>query len=204
VTSLGLGISKWADQSGNGNDAEQTSIAAQPTLVPSALHGKPVVSFDGVDDELVLPEAFDDFSSGLSIYVAYQLAEVGTCASFVEFSAGGENSDISLGYWQNQYLYEVQDPYLQATSGVTAATPGLLGVVHGPSEVSLRVDGKTEATGTFALPATTTRSLNTVGGTGYAECGKLHGYIAEIMVYSRPLTAQEDLVVSAAITKRWL
>jgi hypothetical protein len=48
----GSTVSKWEDQSGNGNDAIQTNANRQPVLVPNELNGKPVLSFDGVDDRL--------------------------------------------------------------------------------------------------------------------------------------------------------
>lgn len=48
----GSTVSKWEDQSGNGNDAIQTNANRQPVLVENGLNGKPVLSFDGVDDRL--------------------------------------------------------------------------------------------------------------------------------------------------------
>jgi hypothetical protein len=47
-------VSKWYDQSGNGNDASQTTVANQPQIVNSGSvildNGKPAVQFDGIDD----------------------------------------------------------------------------------------------------------------------------------------------------------
>src|ERR1044071_8960052 len=45
-------VEKWADQSGNGNDATQSDDTLKPKLVTNALSGKPVIRFDGVDDYL--------------------------------------------------------------------------------------------------------------------------------------------------------
>jgi len=45
-------VSKWLDQSGNGNDAVETDTSRQPVLVNNELNGKPVISFDGVNDRL--------------------------------------------------------------------------------------------------------------------------------------------------------
>lgn len=41
------GTTTWADQSGRGNNATQTSSSAAPTLTAGALNGKPVVHFSG-------------------------------------------------------------------------------------------------------------------------------------------------------------
>ncbi len=48
VTADGSGfVSQWNDQSGNGNNAVQTTNGVQPTLVTGAVNGNPVVHFDG-------------------------------------------------------------------------------------------------------------------------------------------------------------
>jgi hypothetical protein len=52
VDTLNGTVSRWHDQSGNGNDAIQASASRQPLLVAGQLNGMPVVSFDGVNDKL--------------------------------------------------------------------------------------------------------------------------------------------------------
>lgn len=51
-------VRTWYDQSGNGNDATQTTAANQPQIVSSGTviteNGKPSLSFDGTDDGLTL------------------------------------------------------------------------------------------------------------------------------------------------------
>ena len=61
-TEYGSGISDsayvttWYDQSGSGNDATQSTAAAQPLLILAGVteldNGKPAMVFDGVDDKL--------------------------------------------------------------------------------------------------------------------------------------------------------
>ncbi len=45
-------VGTWPDQSGNGNDATQGTGAAKPTYKTNILNGKPIVRFDGTDDNL--------------------------------------------------------------------------------------------------------------------------------------------------------
>ncbi len=47
-------VSKWADQSGNGNDAIESDTSRQSLLVNNVLNGKPVLRFDGENDRLGL------------------------------------------------------------------------------------------------------------------------------------------------------
>jgi hypothetical protein len=52
TNSAGL-VSLWQDQSGNANDADQAATALQPTLALAAgLGGKPVVRFNGIQDNV--------------------------------------------------------------------------------------------------------------------------------------------------------
>jgi len=49
-------VTKWYDQSGNGNDASRSTASQQPKIVSSGTvikeNGKPTIEFDGTDDEL--------------------------------------------------------------------------------------------------------------------------------------------------------
>jgi hypothetical protein len=52
-------VRTWYDQSGNGRNATQTTLVNQPQIVASGavitMNGRPVVSFDGIDDYLAAP-----------------------------------------------------------------------------------------------------------------------------------------------------
>jgi hypothetical protein len=48
----GSKVSRWMDQSGNGNDAIETDTSRQPVLANNELNGGPVIRFDGVNDRL--------------------------------------------------------------------------------------------------------------------------------------------------------
>lgn len=50
---LGTGVSAWADQSGNGNDATQATGIMQPAFNASGLNGRGTLGFDGSNDHLV-------------------------------------------------------------------------------------------------------------------------------------------------------
>lgn len=61
----GTTVSQWRDISGNGRHATQATKANQPTYTPNGLNGKPVLTFDGVDDFLS-SSGWDGLISGLS------------------------------------------------------------------------------------------------------------------------------------------
>jgi hypothetical protein len=52
-TTIVTGVSQWNDLSGNNNHLLQATGTKQPALVAAQINGLPVVSFDGVDDDMV-------------------------------------------------------------------------------------------------------------------------------------------------------
>ena len=59
----GDAVGTWADQSGNANDATQTTAVNKPSFKTNIVNSKPVIRFDGVNDYFSLP----DFCSGFSV-----------------------------------------------------------------------------------------------------------------------------------------
>lgn len=47
-------VGKWTDQSSSANNATQATLSKRPQLVRNAVNGKPLIRFDGVDDDLTL------------------------------------------------------------------------------------------------------------------------------------------------------
>jgi len=64
-------VTKWYDQSGNGNDASNSTASGQPQIVSSGSiikeNGKPALDFDGNDDKLISGNVVSD--SNLSLFV---------------------------------------------------------------------------------------------------------------------------------------
>src|ERR1043166_6331903 len=56
-TNASGGVTAWADQSGNANNAAQPNGAQAPAFVANALNAKPVLRFDGADDFLDVPDS---------------------------------------------------------------------------------------------------------------------------------------------------
>ena len=67
----GSTVSKWEDQSGNGNDVIQSNANRQPVLINNELNGKPVLSFDGVDDRLGFTGS--SLISQMTLFFVYKL-----------------------------------------------------------------------------------------------------------------------------------
>ena len=67
ITLNGSNVSQWNDKSGNGYHASQSTSANQPAYVTNDRNGRPVVSFDGVNDSLVT----SSFSNGWTTFTSF-------------------------------------------------------------------------------------------------------------------------------------
>jgi len=200
------GVIEWVDQSGQKSNAAQPDIPARPAYLATGLNGLPTLDFDGQEDFLRFASGFGDFSHGLAAFiVARPLASA--CASMLELSNGSEIEDVSFGMWQDKWLYEVGDNYLQSGS-VQQSEPALYSLVHrAVGTVRMRVDGNLLDDATFALPvvpATSVRTTNFVGNTTYGgDCTKFKGQISEVILYSRAVTEGEGLTIEGYLAKHW-
>jgi hypothetical protein len=83
-------ISVWADQSGGGNNASQTTTNAQPVWVSTALNGCPVVHFNGAHSFLSLPNFLEGAASA-EAFVVLKVTGTNAIRSLWEF--GGDIYD---------------------------------------------------------------------------------------------------------------
>jgi hypothetical protein len=116
ITLNGSTVSQWNDKSGNGRNVSQATAANQPTLTASGLNGKPVLTFDGVND-----------------YLAAASPLIGTTHSlFVLFTPTIENQTGSLfGQWSAGQTGRFTILVNQISSG--AASAGFLNVFNSSS-----------------------------------------------------------------------
>lgn len=203
------GVSIWKDRSPHRRDALQTSTNLMPSLVPGGLNGKPTIVFDGVDDFMEVPALPGDFTRGVSIFVVGQTdgdGGDGSCMGYFEASNGKETEDLHLGFWQNRYLYEVADVYLQvdATRPQQKGSPELLvGLQEQTGAVEVRRNSNAIGKSQMALPVLKPREHVYLGNSQYENCTVLHGRLSEVIVYSRRVTPKELLAIEAYLKTKW-
>ena len=90
-------VTTWYDQSGNGNNATQTTASAQPKIVSSGStileNGKATVQFDGTDDHIDTGTQIGLANTG-SIYV---VSSIDNTSNFRAQFANGYDDDIWVG-----------------------------------------------------------------------------------------------------------
>jgi hypothetical protein len=202
------GVTKWHDRSGNGLVLQQTVTSRQPTLMENALAGRRVVYFDGDDDGLNVPSGFD-FSQGLSIFAMLRMDTVPTdrCAEILDLTGDGFVYFMAFAYFR----YEA-DNHANAVNGPALApgVPHFVSVIHSPASgnepahATLRQDGSVYQDGAYDFPLPKgIHFKNGLGGDVDSWCNQFHGYIAELLVYNRAVTYQEEMAINSRMKNEW-
>jgi len=203
----GDSVSKWADQSGGKRDAASKDAEVGPKVSAAAVKGLPAIQFSGGLDELRLPDGFEDFSAGLSMFVVGEpAAQAGEAWSFVSLATGQAGAlpiEACIGGRRESdaIVFAVEDfksaspPYVAGPAAVKEFEE--LGAIEEPSgAVRVYKRGQPVASGKLTLPSKTVRTRNRVGA-GFK------GRTAEILVYNRSLTDLERLGVDAYFKDRY-
>ena len=93
-------VTTWYDQSGDGNDASQTTAGSQPKIYDSVTgvileNGKPAVNFDGVDDFLLLSGISTSGISSMTHTRVYSTEIAAAADSGGTLYAFGNSSNLS-------------------------------------------------------------------------------------------------------------
>jgi hypothetical protein len=199
----------WEDQSGNRRHATQALSDFSPTLAMPQGLPLPVVQFDGVDDLMELPEIDLPVDSGVSIFAVAGRGVDSNCSAVIELSNGPEIDDINLGSLGNTFQYEVYSESVQAQENAfPVGAMRLLEVLHlaDPDKplAELRINGTLTASKAIPAPAKVTRSTNFIGHTLYGDCLSTYsGAMAEIIFYSRKVSAAERVVIEKYLMGKW-
>jgi hypothetical protein len=186
VTTNASGVSLWADQSGNGNDATQSNPSREPQWVQNVLNGKPTVRLDGVNDFMALAAGSGGIaqSADSTIYIVYQVDPTGP----------GTMSLLSRGFTSGANIYTglvgpntrpgiYFNSFFEAPTNLTAWSYVRYGLnSSGPEEIS--VLGGTPTTAEISGTPTDWIAL----GSGLGVSQEYKGDFAEVLIYDTVLS----------------
>ena len=196
VVTSGSAVTEWDDQSGNGNNAAQTTSANQPAYVQGAMNGLPVIRFNGSTSELTLPS-----STALGIqnheYEMFIVAQSSYTAQPEFLIAGGsfEQFEYHLNGAAGARFIPVTSTYLDlGTSGAYAdGKPHVFEANASSTGGGMSVDGVNGGTSTSNILSSNAGNL--LLGVRSDGGDHFNGDIAEVLVYDTVLTsAQRDSV----------
>jgi hypothetical protein len=213
----GTAVRVWADQSGNGYDAEQATTAARPTYIASGFNGLPVVRFDGTDDHLGLSGGALGLLknvAGATIFVAVKYSA--TAVNAPSFFASRNSTSTSVRILirtSTAPKYNMQATRLDADTAINMnsvqATNTNSVVIqtakadYSNATLEQYINGTLDGSTTFATSGNTENADSLAIFLGRVSTTYLTGDIAEIIVYNRALNTSELAQVHRYLSRKW-
>ncbi|MDD3878243.1 MAG: PKD domain-containing protein [Bacteroidales bacterium] len=173
-------VAQWNDLSGNNYHLLQPTASLRPTLIDSALCGKPVVRFDGIDDWLYAGFG-QGFAQGNSFFVVWRISDTtGTTQNCYSSSNITGRHDLK---WNNNSV----NMYAGNQIGYTKPIPFdfiITSAIYNGANSKIFENGLLKNTGNAG-----TQNIFDVflGKSGLGAEGYLNGDIAEIIFYNESL-----------------
>ncbi|HEY9684984.1 MAG TPA: FN3 associated domain-containing protein [Oculatellaceae cyanobacterium] len=216
ITSSGGSISQWSDNSGQGNNATQSTGSAQPTLATGAVNSAilPTVNFNGSTQFLNLPSGFANLTNGASIFVVSKPTSSTATGDPCAFG-NASNSDAvfpqtvgknaSLNAWNGTTGSSVAT----TSSPLSNTQYQLLEEILLPGATAGTATGTIWVNGSQKVQATNLQNLNNITrsqnfvGCGIGSTNFFQGGIAEILVFSTALSASQRASVESYILSKY-
>ena len=183
-------VKTWYDQSGNANDATQTTTGAQPQIVSSGSliteNGKPAVEFDGTDDLLDLT----GFTNSASDYTMHAVTKYSSTDSYLFDSLSGRF--ILDGRGTSRGVYFDGSWRGSSHTGTTQQLQSIYAVA--PSSGQSYVNGTQINTGLVYVQ--TAISGTTSLGAAYTGTPRIAGTIQEFILYASDQSANRTGIES--------
>ena len=188
------GISSWSDLSGRGNNGTQTTSSNRPIWITNALNGYPVVRFNTTSNQWFDLPNFNSAATGAETFVVIRAATnmPGAIRSLWHMGTADYNS---VGYPNNSG--NIVDDFGSSSLHAILNTSQPLNQFHVFEEA-----GQTGFWGAWinaVLIASTVDNgygYNTAQAIGRSGNNFFDGDLAEVLVFSRPLTENERLTIN--------
>jgi hypothetical protein len=198
ITESGGLVSSWKDRIGQ-YDIAQSSGSLKPVYSATAINGQPGVTFDGVDDYMVLapvPAAFplaDADGAIMALIDQTRLGSDGGTASIGGYGSGAVNGGRVFDRWvssgNNRFRVTNQAVTAPNTS-VDFSGPCAVGGLFTATAFSDRANGVTTGTTSSAQTTANTR-IRLAAGTSTSVTGYLQGSYGHFLVVSGALSTAD-------------
>ena len=196
----GQAVSIWNDSSDNGNNAIAGAPSTTPIYDSTAMNGKPVVRFDGINDLLDAGNGFPITGTGLTIFTVLRFNSSDGSQGILGNRGGG--AGYMLGE-EGPPSFNDKFVFVGGTTQLTSA-PGIPGSLVGKKLVLEALkDGGTLTMFTNAVQFATSGgdgNLTDLGGDvligANPQQSSFNGDLAEVLIYNRALNAGERATVT--------
>ncbi|MBI4659123.1 MAG: hypothetical protein HY735_09800 [Verrucomicrobia bacterium] len=212
LTLNGSTVSAWADQSGQGRNATQTSAASQPALVTTEI-GRPGLKFDGTNDFMTFDMGVNDLTGMTLILVSNSRQATGGGSSQAGNAAIFWNETVSWGTvylspYQEQINWrfgttQVNNRQIYAWPSPVGTAYSILAAVKDGTTDSLFVNGElADSQGDKLEAIAGCRDVGNLGR-GYNDNTYWAGDILEALVYTRALSDTERRAIELYLKEKY-
>ena len=214
VNTAGPSVTGWLDRSGNNNNATPPSVAARPNLVPTVVNGYPVIMFDGVNDELRIPDANSLDMTQWDIFLVNAVATAKNNNVWLSKSSSTQPNYALWSPLNGALTLPIYDIFgLLSAPSTAAATVGptyslleynntvILGLF--PSRTVYRSGTQIyNDINLLQLPAVNGNQLyigNAQGAAGWS----LNGSIGELFMYNAPINTAQRVIINNYLAAKY-
>lgn len=160
-------------------------------------HFSCVLSFDGKDDFVSLPEMTADYSQGFTVEAWVRWNSYANWSRVIDFGSGAPADNIILANRQTTrrlglYLYKgTAQTRLESDMLESGVWLHVAATVDAGGTATLYENGQAVATGPVTLPASIRRTRNYIGKSNWGQDGHFHGQMAELRLWNVARTEAE-------------
>ena len=205
-TLAGSNVTSWADVSGHGLTADQSTAGQKPLYSATALGGKPGVTFDGVDDALQM-SSVASFPTGTNACTLIAIAKLDSVGSYPQLFGYGKASSLKYrglagvaGNGKVGVTWYADD---QETTTLWNAQRLAICQFSG-STCDVSIDGGANTTITsVGAPSVDASGNSGVVGQNPAGAGSGNYIVQELLVVSGTVTAAQIAAMQAYRAAKW-
>ncbi len=196
-------INQWHDKSGNKYHATQGIYSKQPTHSINQQNLLPCITFDG-SNTLIMPSGtFSIVTNNNTIFaVSKRDTETSAIARIISMTNGATNFRYTLGYHSNpgtiQFASNSTGNVVNSTGANNTNYQIIMGRLSGSTQY-ISYNNTQELGGT----GSTTTVTGAYIGSNTDTDRYLIGGIAEMIIYNRALTTQENISVYKYLSRKW-
>ena len=201
----GAGVQQWNDQSGNTNNATQTTVGNQPTYTTGALNGRPVLRFDGINDwmgiTINVPET--DFSQFMVFRTIGGDGDGAGIAITDPTSPTAGSHDRQFGLNGNKLRHRLWNNQIIASAADFNDNNAHIAniIVNSASGQTIYANGTSVATGSKTSSDFNWQTGMVIGGHNF--WGYLNADIPEIIFYNIVLNAAQRIIVDNYLAAKY-
>ena len=192
ITLNGSAVSGWADQSGNGNNANQSTVLYQPLFVAdggSAINNQPIIRFDGTDDWLQGTTIPNINTSSMTIFIVVKYNNTNVWAQFFSIN------NLSNGFWiynQTEHTLDVKNNNNDEYTSSNTFPASVFNMVSFVKNINISakayINGQYKTWANYQdITQSFTNNNYIIGDYSHPYQVPFNGDIAEIIVYNQAL-----------------